>query len=162
MAKDLNANPEENQDVAKVVPLVQSAMTFADARNVHWSCVVPRDTTRQMLTLSSFWSLCSTKPLHAFDRITVIAADRSFYAEMLVLDAGVGFANVIELAYHPLPALLAVADSLPAGFEARYQGPEQGERWGVIRLADNVRVVTGHSSRDEALKALLAHASLKS
>lgn len=160
-------NPStEKVDIAdapiKIKALPRSAMTFHETRNMDWSVIIPRGVTKEMLVLSALWSVVSDQ-FHAFDRINCIWEDRSSYAELLVLDAGRGYANVVLLSYHPLPALLVSEAGLPPGFEIFYSGPVENAAGGycVKRLCDGVLMVQGKTSRDAALADLLDSATLR-
>lgn len=146
----------------KIKPLARSAMLFHETRNMDWSVVIPRGTTKEMSVLSALWSVVSDQ-FHAFDRINCIWEDRSAYAELLVLDAGRGYANVVLLSYHPLPALLVSEAGLPPGFEIFFAGPVENATGGycVKRNCDGVLMVQGKTSKEAALTELLDHASLR-
>ncbi|MCX2816002.1 MULTISPECIES: hypothetical protein [unclassified Pseudomonas] len=163
MANAPSTDKAETTDAPlKVKALPRSAITFNETRNNTWSAVIPRGTTKEMLVLSALWSVVCDQ-WHAFDRVNCILEDRSAYAELLVLDAGRGYANVILLSYHPLPALLVSEAGLPPGFEIFYAGPiENASRgYSVKRLCDGVIMTQGHSSRELALAALLDSATLR-
>ncbi|MFG0527359.1 hypothetical protein [Pseudomonas sp. yb_5] len=161
-----NAPSTDKVDTAeapiKIKPLVRSAMTFHETRNMDWSVVIPRGVTKETVVLSALWSVCSDQ-WHSFDRVNCIWEDRSAYAELLVLDAGRGYANVILLSYHPLPALLVSEAGLPPGFEIFYSGPVENASRGycVKRLCDGVLMVQGKTSREAALAELLDSATLR-
>lgn len=146
----------------KIKPLARSAMLFHETRNMDWSLVMPRGTTKDMLTLSALYSVVSDQ-WHAFDRVYCIGEARDFYAELLVLDAGRGYANVILLSYHQLPALLVSEAGLPPGFECFYAGPVENATGGysVRRLCDGVLMVQGKPNKEAAIAELLDHASLR-
>lgn len=71
--------------------------------------------------------------LLAYDKLHIIVEDRSFYCELLVLDCGRGYANVVELSFHPLPELLVCQDSLPSNREITHLGAD--DLYGVKRMA---------------------------
>lgn len=146
----------------RITPLMRSAVAFHESRNNTWSAVVPAGTTKERLLQSGLWSVVSDT-FHSFDRLNVIWADRSGYAELLVIDAGRGFCNVILLNYHALPALLVSEHGLPPGFECYFDGPIINDEGGycVKRTADGCILVKGKSSRDLALAELLDHATLR-
>lgn len=146
----------------KITPLVRSAVAFHESRNNTWSAVVPSGTTKERLLQSGLWSVVSDN-FHAFDRINCIWADRSGYAELLVIDAGRGFCTVILLNYHALPALLVSEHGLPPGFDIYFDGPINNGEGGycVKRISDGVLLVRGKPNRDEALKELLDSATLR-
>ncbi|MFW0758931.1 hypothetical protein ACN1C3_30175 [Pseudomonas sp. H11T01] len=153
---------EELEVPADVQPIMRSAFTFAESRNNVFSAVVPRGTTQQRLVQSGLWSVVADQ-LRSFDRILCIAEDRSYYAELLILDAGKGHCSVQLLSYHTLPVLLVSEAGLPPGFSIDYSGPVHNGSGGyqVLRHADGVIMSTGHSNREEALAALLDSATLK-
>jgi hypothetical protein len=146
----------------KITPLYRSAVTFHESRNNTWSAVVPAGTTKERLLQSGLWSVVSDT-FHAFDRINVIWADRSGYAELLVVDCGRGFCNVILLNYHQLPALLVSEQGLPPGFDIYFDGPINNDEGGycVKRIADGVLLVKGKPNREAALAELLDSATLR-
>lgn len=162
MSKDLQDQVDNEPPFPKIKPLVRSAVAFHESRNMDWSAVVERGTTKEVVVLSSLWSVVSDQ-FHSFDRVNVIWADRSAYAELLVLDAGRGYCNMILLAYHPLPALLVSEAGLPPGFDIFYAGPIENDTGGycVKRLCDGVLMVKGQSSREAALAELLGSATLR-
>ena len=158
MSNSLSAETAE----AKITPLTRSAVSFHESRNNNWSAVVPPGTTKERLLQSGLWSVVSDM-FHAYDRINVIWADRSGYAELLVSDCGRGFCNVILLNYHALPALLVSEQGLPPGFDIYFDGPINNGEGGycVKRISDGVLLVRGKPNRDEALKELLDSATLR-
>lgn len=156
------SNAPSTETAERIVPLTRSAVAFHESRNNTWSAVVPAGTTKERLLQSGLWSVVSDT-FHAFDRINCIYADRSGYAELLVVDCGRGFCNVILLNYHSLPALLVSEQGLPPGFDIYYDGPITNGEGGYTakRISDGVILVKGKPNRDEALKELLDSATLR-
>ena len=146
----------------KIKPLTRSAVAFFDSRHNNWSAIVPRGTTKEMVTLSALWSVVSDQ-FHSYDRVFALWEDRSACAELLVLDAGRGHANMVLLSYHPLPALLVSEAGLPPGFDIYYAGIIENDSGGycVKRICDGVLMVKGKSNREEALAELLGSATLR-
>lgn len=146
----------------KVKPILKSAVVMTEFRYNHWSAIIPRGTTKEMLVLSGLWAVVSDQ-MHAFDKIDCIAEDRSYFAQLIVLDAGRGYASVQLLSFHPLPALLVSEAGLPPGFEVFFAGPIENGAGGysIKRLCDGVLMVKGKSSRDAALAELLESATLR-
>lgn len=136
-----------------------SEFKLAETVNHRWRAIVSPGMQRERLCDSDLWSIVSSDML-AWDRIDVVAEDRSFFAELLVLEAGRGYANVIELGYKALPPIITNQDGLPPGHEITHGGPES--LYVVRRLRDGVILGKGFPSRDEAVKFLLDHASLRS
>ncbi len=150
----------EEQTTKPIKPLVRKDVVFEDSRIMHWVAMVPGHTTREQLVQSALWSVVSHE-FHSFDRITAIALDRSFLCELVVLDAGRGYASVQLLHYHQLPALLTTTAGLPPGFEVRWLGEETDQMYGAVRTCDGVIIVRGQTSRELCIAELLRHASLR-
>lgn len=108
---------------------------------------------------SSFYSTVC----HQFlpnDELIVLAADRTFHARLLVLETGVGYCAVHQLAFTPLPALVAaIGENLPSNHKIIYAGPEDG--WQAIRNSDSVVIVSRAQSQEACLAELCQHASLR-
>lgn len=162
MAKNEVSEGQQAPAVPSIKPLTRSAMTFADARFVQWSVIMPRGVSKEQLTLSGLWSVIGDQ-LHTGDRLTVMAEDRSYYAECLVLDAGRGFANIHLLNYYHLPALLVAQEGLPPGFEIFFAGDLGNGDGGYCakRVCDGVLMTKGHNNREACLAALLESATLR-
>ncbi len=141
----------------KTPALTRQGFKLREYANNSWRVIADRGVTVERLTDHDFWSIVSTD-LQPFDTIHVVAADRSYYAELLVVDCGRGYAAVELLLHKPLAPLLTITDRLPPGFELKYAGPES--QWQAIRLCDGVVIGTGFANRDACLQHLLDHASL--
>lgn len=138
--------------------LQRSALKLRESTNNSWRIVAPRGTTRERLQDSDFYSVVGDLFL-PFDKMHVIAEDRSFYCEFLILDSGRGYASVVELSYHPLPALLVCQDALPSNHEILHLGAD--DLYGVRRLSDGILLGKGFTSRQAAVDFLLDHATLR-
>lgn len=125
--------------------------------NNRWRSVAPRDTPRERLVESDFWSTTAEQFL-PYDRITVIGEARDYIAELLVLECGRGYASLVELSYTPLPALLVSRDGLPPNHSILYAGPDK--LFIIKRESDSVILGEGFTTREEALAHLLDHRSL--
>lgn len=138
--------------------LRRDACKLAEYCNSTWRVVAPRGTPRARLVQSDWLSVVADQ-FQAYDVIHVVCEDRSFFAVLLVIEAGKGYCQVIELAYHPLPVLLVSGDSLPANHTIEHAGPEK--LYIVRRLSDSVVLGDGFPSRDAAVEFLLSHATLR-
>ncbi|SMF04070.1 hypothetical protein [Pseudogulbenkiania subflava] len=151
--------PDETENPRKKTPpLMRNAFKLRETANNSWRAVADRGVTRERLLDSDYWSVVSQDML-PFDTISVIAADRSFYAELLITDCGRGYCHVEELLFKPLMPLLVINDKLPPGFSISYDGPDS--QWTVHRLCDGVIMGTNFPNRDAALTHLLDHATLR-
>lgn len=153
---DTTAAPEAKP--RKLQPARPADTKLNESANNVWRHVAPRGVTREELRISDYWSIVSSNFL-PFDLVRVIAEDRSYYAELLVLESGRGYASIVELSFHPLPAIILSRDGVPPNFDVFHAGPEK--LYCVKRLSDGVLIGEGFSSRDAALQHLLSHASLR-
>lgn len=152
-----NITPTADTPRIKTPALSRQGFKLREFANNAFRVIAGRGVTVERLTDPDYWSLVA-QDLHPFDTLHVIAEDRSFYAELLVVDCGRGYAACELLLHKPLAPLLTITDRLPPGHELRYAGPES--QWQAIRLCDGVVIGTGFSSRDACLQHLLDHASL--
>lgn len=155
---------DEAPAASKAKPILASAWKPAEARRNVWSVIVDANMTQAELLQSATWSVMSTQ-LQFLDRLEVCWADRSGFAELIVIAAGLGHATVHLLSYTKLPSILTCdPDSLPNGFDVVMAGPVGTDGTGgytVIRLCDQVVMTQGHGSKASAINALLSHASLR-
>jgi hypothetical protein len=151
---------EVAEDIRKpAVSLTMRDCRLREAAGNVFRIIAPLGTTPERLEESSFYSVISHQ-FHAFDELIIIAADRTFYARYLVLQAGMGYVEVHQLSFVRLPAMLAsVGEILPNNHKLVYTGPETG--WQAIRNSDGVVVVSMAKSQTDCLEQLLQHASLR-
>lgn len=158
MAKEAVAELAPEQPV---IPLKPGAVTFLEARNNHWSAVIPRGTTKERLLQSGFWSLASER-FRAYDIVDCIDEGRAYFCQLLAVASGRGYCHLEVLNWLPLEAHLTLeAGSLPEGFAVEWRGPDNDAQYCALRLADSVTIVKGKATRDECVAALLAHGSLQ-
>ena len=138
--------------------LSRSNFRLRESANNSFRAICARGVTRERLLDSDYWATCA-EMMVPFDTVYCCAEDRSYFAELLVLEAGRGYASMVELAYHPLPALLVTGDGLPPNHEIIHLGPD--ELYAVKRCSDAVILGKGFSSKQDALAFLLDHATLK-
>lgn len=152
-------------EVAEVKPrktatpgIGKGAFKLRECANNSFRAVAARGVDRDRLLQSDYWA-CVSDLLHAYDEIHVVAEDRSFYATYLVLEAGRGYVALVELSWHPLPALLVSAEGLPPNHSILYGGAE--DLFIVKRESDGVILGKNFSDKQTALSFLLDHASLR-
>lgn len=149
---------EPQAETRRPTALSRDSMKLRETTNNTWRAVVKRGTSREMLTCSDLWAAVA-ETLLPFDKISVVDEARTYYAELLCLDSGRGHATIVELSFHPLPMVLAVAGAIPAGFSIDYSGPDR--LFVVLRLADSVVMGEGFQTKEDALAYLLDHNSLR-
>lgn len=138
--------------------LRRDACKLREHANHEWRIVAARGVPRDRLCQSDYWSVVADQFL-PYDKLFIISEGRDWYAEALVLECGRGYASVIELCFHPLPALLVSGEGLPPNHEIYHAGPDK--RYCVKRCSDGVVMGEGFNSRDEAVEFLISHASLR-
>lgn len=160
-----NAAAEKLPEFATEIPrrksspaLQKSALKLSESVNNRWRVVIARGTPRERLLDSDFWSVVSGDFL-PFDTIACVDEGRTYYAELLVLEAGRGYAHLEELLYKALPPLIVANKDVPPNHEIVHLGPE--ELYAVRRISDGVLLGKGFASRNEALQFLLEHATLR-
>lgn len=138
--------------------LQRSALKLRESTNNSWRIVAARGVTRERLLDPSYYSVVGDLML-PYDKLHIIAEDRSYYCELLVTDCGRGYASVTELLFAPLEALLVCQDSLPSNHEIIHLGAD--DLYGVKRTSDGVLLGKGFASRQAAVDFLLDHATLR-
>lgn len=142
----------------RLVPLPVANFKRTEFDNTDWTCYVPPTTTHEDLGTSDFLAVVSPK-LKRFDRLRFIAENSSFYAEYVVIECGLGYAQVQEIFFIPLQPIVADASGVPPGFDISFAGPEH--KYQARRLKDGVVIVDGAGSKEDCLRALLDHASVR-
>lgn len=153
----------EAQSLTPAKPVKLRALSRVEVKlresvNNTWRAVIPRGTPQERLLDSDFWVVVAGDFM-PWDRIHCVAEDRTFYAELLVVDAGRGYARLEPLGIHTLPPIVTSQEGLPPGHEIVHAGPDK--MYCVRRVADGVLLGEGFSSKDDALRYLLDHASLR-
>ncbi|WP_024301974.1 hypothetical protein [Pseudogulbenkiania sp. MAI-1] len=138
----------------RLAALTRDRCKLNESVNNCWRAVVPNNITREQLILSDLWSVVS-QFFNAYDTIRVVDEGRRFYAELLVLNCGRGYAEIIELSFHELPAMLTSQEGLPPNFSIDYMGPEK--QYQIKRLSDGVIFRDGFASKADAVAYLLSH-----
>lgn len=103
----------------------------------------------------AFWSHVAEK-LKPSDRIEVLAEDGSYFAELLVVDAGRLYAKVAVLRFVELssPDVAGIEKTL-AEFKVEFKGPTL--KHVVIRLSDNQIVQDGIARKIDAEEWIREH-----
>lgn len=123
-----------------------------------WLCIVPNDVRPKDLTRMGLFGLVGSQ-LRPRDSIRVFPTDNSYFAELIVVSAGVGYAEVALIRSHDLPApSLSDPDAL-LGFEfqqdgltgwwfatRKSDGAELGRQSGLKTLKEAKRFVEDHAS----------------
>ncbi len=118
----------------------------AEEKRIIWHCVPEHGTPFEALLAPGYWAHCSAK-LAPGARIEVYAEDDSYFAELIVRDAGRRYAKVAVLRHINLDSVEVLeAETANGGYEVKFQGPHL--KWCVIRLSDRSRIVEGKTKAE--------------
>lgn len=101
-------------------------------------CVTPEhNTPYEAILRDDYWAHVSAK-MKPGDRIEVLAEDGSYFAELLVQDAGRLYAKVAELRHVKLDAVeVKEGGMVVEGYEVAWKGPQL--KWCVLRGKDRLK-----------------------
>lgn len=120
-----------------------------------WDVVPEANTPFEALIEPQYWAHVSAK-MRPWDHIEVRSEDGSYFAELLVQDAGRLFAKVAVLRKHDLRAIdVGEADAVSTGHEIKHAGPYA--KWRVIRLADKSMLKDKFETKGAAQSWLAEH-----
>lgn len=126
-----------------------NGLTLADHKRNVFQCVPEAFTPFETLLTEGYWAH-NSRMLSFGDRIEVFPPERSYFAELMVLDAGKLYAKVLKLRHVPLQkASPELADLKEGEFEAKWAGLEM--QWCIVRGHDTVRTKL---SKDDAIAYL--------
>lgn len=114
-------------------PLAPSRLQRAEHYFAFYAAAVPAELRLDDALKPSFWAHLGDR-LRQHDTIRLIPDDGAYFAELLVLSAGRGFANVKLLRHIPLNEDELSEMVVPDELEVKYRGPHC--RWSVIRKSD--------------------------
>lgn len=117
----------------------------AEHYRTRYAAVVDDGTTVEDLQRPEFWCHVAGK-LRQMDVIEVLAEDGSYFAELMVLKSGTGFAKVLLLRQVALEDTAQDDDESPV--VAQWKGPHR--KYSVIRKADGVILKDGFANKGDA------------
>jgi len=98
----------------------------------HWAAVVDAADTLDIVTKPEYWiHVC--RQLRRMDVIDILPENESYYAELLVLSTGTGYAKVMVL--REVSLVEADEEKVESRTFVKWNGPHA--RWAVIRKSDN-------------------------
>lgn len=135
-----------------MTPVRESAMQLSRQTYVSYTVQLKSGTTLEDALKPEFWVHLGHK-LRPCDQLELLPEDMSFYAKVIVKDAGRLWANV---------ALLQVVDLDPIGtisqepmldeYDVQWSGPH--DKFRVIRKSDKTVMAKGFKSKDTAFEHL--------
>lgn len=122
-----------------------------------WSYVAETGTTVEDLLRPDFWSTIAGPGarLRRMDKVCVVLDDESFYAELLILSVGTGWAKMAVISKVDLEAQSEADETAP--FYVKWGGPHL--KWTVIRRKDSERVKEKLEAKAEAEQWARDHTS---
>lgn len=127
-------------------------MQLAEFARAVYTVVPEVDTPFDALLDPGYWAHVAAK-LAPWARIEVQAEDGSYFAELLVQDAGRLFAKVAVLRHVELTAVEVTGMTSAAGYAVKWRGPKL--KWSVMRGGDALKDEL--PSKDEANNWLTGH-----
>lgn len=128
--------PEEEKLTAVLMP---KRIGLAEHIREYWVVTVEENVTRKDLMNPAFWAHAS-QVLKPYNRIEVRHDAGQFFAELLVLSVGRGYAKVFELSFHELDKSLTPEMQSP-DYEIAWKGPAL--KYCVVRKSDSERIKDG-------------------
>jgi hypothetical protein len=117
--------------------LASNRLHFAEHRRNIFTVTPEHGTPYEAILREDFWAHVSVK-MKPGDRIEVLAEDGSYFAELLVQDAGRLYAKVAPLRHIKLDAVDVKEGGLAMeGFEVVWKGPQL--KWCVTRGKDRLK-----------------------
>lgn len=104
----------------------------AEVLRNQWVAEPEFGTPPEALLDKAYWAHVSAQ-LRRGDIIVALAADNSYWSELLVLDAGKLFAKVLQLRCVQITQAQMLNVEVPEGFEIKFRGPKL---WSVLRGKD--------------------------
>ena len=144
-------------EMKRDVKLNPSGATLAEhTRNV-WAVTSEYGVKKSDIEDPAYWSHVASK-FRPSDKIEVMAADGSFYAEYLVTSCDKTWAKVAEMKFLDLTKAAVVtneqAEIINAGYQIKWRGPK---KWSVIRKSDLAVLHEGLHSEADGNKWLAVH-----
>ena len=127
-------------------------MRLREAACNDWLCIVDDDVKPEDLTKPNVFALLG-KDLQPRDLIRVFPMGNTYYAELVVLDSGLGYADVALIRTNPLPAVEKRSEETLSGFELVQDGVHYN--WYAVRKVD--RAVLGRNAQIKSKRELIRY-----
>lgn len=131
------------------MPVHVNGLALAESKRTLYRIVAGIDDTPESLLDPKYW-VHVARQLRPDDRVEVIAFDRSWFAEVLVVEVGAGGFGGARVAFVIEPTALSNTANLdqPAENEVRWGGPKL--KWQAVRIRDKKVLQDGFETKDEA------------
>lgn len=133
--------------------LASNRLHFAEHRRNIFSVTPEHGTPFEEILKDGYWAHVSAK-MKPGDRVEVMAEDGSYFAELLVQDAGRLYAKVAALRHVKLEAVEVKEGGLSMeGYEVTWKGPQL--KWCVMRGKDRLK---DGMDKNSAIQWMQSHA----
>jgi hypothetical protein len=131
------------------MPLHVNGLALAEGKRTLYRITTGIDDTPESLLDPKYWVHVG-RQLRNDDRIEVMSFDRTWFAEVLVVEVGAGGVGGARVAFIIEPMALSNAAELerPAENEVRWGGPKS--KWQAVRISDKKVLRDGFETKDEA------------
>ncbi|WP_406873294.1 hypothetical protein WHT83_06240 [Aminobacter sp. P9b] len=130
------------------MPLHVNGLALAESKRTLYRITTGIDDTPDSLLDPRYW-VHVAKQLRVDDRLEVMAFDRSWFAEILVVEVGAGGFGGARMAMISVTLLTNQAEiEKPAENEVRWGGPKS--KWQAVRITDKKVLQDGFETKDEA------------
>lgn len=119
-----------------------------------WAVNPEHGTTLEDMLNEGYWAHVATK-LRPWDKIEVRAEDGSFYAELLVREAGRTWAKVFPITYVKMAADESKEETVDSNYKIAWKGPQR--KWEAIRIKDGSVLKSGLLDKSDAIKYVAEH-----
>jgi hypothetical protein len=120
-----------------------------------WYAKPEPDTPLEAVLEPKYWAHCSAK-LAPENTIIVIPEGAPWRAELMVLDAGRGFAKVVVLSFVEIEAHEVTGDQPTADeYDVRWAGPHA--KWRVIRKSDKRVMIEERPTKQDGYLWIASH-----
>lgn len=132
--------------------LIVPRFALAEHKRAIWQATIEQGVTFEEVIDPAFWSHVANK-IEPYSRIECVSEDGTYFAELMVMDVGMGFVKTSVLRFVELMAPTKV-DGEHSKYEVRFQGPYK--KHVVIRKEDGMVLKEG-MSKVEANEWLTGH-----
>lgn len=134
-----------------MVSLHASRFASFEYKNKIFKVDIPSGVTPDQLLEPAYWMHVS-RTLQTGDEIVALAEDNTYYVRLIVLNAGINWANVKVLYFAELSKEFEVPADADTAYDIVFGG--NFHKWRVVRKSDNQTIAIGMKTREEAVEEL--------
>lgn len=130
-------------------PLTSSRLQRAEHYFAAYAVVLPDGVSLEDAMKPAYWAHVAEK-LRQHDTIRIIPEAGAYFAEILVLSAGRGYANVALLRHIPLDDEAMAGDQGNDLVDVKWRGPHS--KWSLVRKSDGAVLKDGLVEKVDAIR----------